>query len=263
MGDLNTDSSGQTPLTPGSSPGFPKRLRLALILLAVVAVILGALALARKPAGNSSPITSKPDPKVLSITSTVPDLATVANTTPSMAVIFNLPLESGSASVTSDPQIISSTSIKGNTLTIIFTPRTLLNAKTYTITIKGLNSTTGVHLTDPKTLTFVATSNPPTTSGQEALSSVGLSEDQVNSIYTYLSQFNLWAQNIAVDPASVRHFRENPSDAWSPWAVGFTVNIDGTAYKAVTDYYDTEHIRIKLNNLANQQVYTAGDPGSY
>jgi hypothetical protein len=252
------------PNLPSSPDGGRFSKRLLLLGLGVVVIIaLGVVAYfnQHQTTGNH-PTTAAITPDKLSITSTDPDVASVTTLTQSLAINFNLPLTAGSATVTASPQIISSTSITGKTLTLTLTPKTLLDAKTYTITIKSISSTSGKSLTN-KQITFVPAYSAPTTSGQEALSNVGLSDDQVSSLYTYLSKFNLWAQNVAVDPATVRHFRENPADAWSPWAVSFTVNIDGTNYKAVTDYFDTEHIRIKLSNLANQQVYTAGDPGSY
>lgn len=241
----------------GSQP--KKRLRLLVLLAIVVVIVLGALAI--MVSLKSTPKTT--ETTEFSITATTPGVKQVTTQTPSIAINFNRPLETNSASVASSPSIITSTSTTDNTLTLTFAAKTLVSAKKYTITINSISSTTGERLTD-QLLTFTPTFVGPTTSGGDALINIGLSTDQVNSLFTYISQFDPSAQNVVIDESSIKHYMESPNDAWSPWAVSFSMNVDSTNYKVVSDFDDTEHIQVTIYNAtSNQQLFTAGSPGSY
>lgn len=247
------------------NPGYPpvpqnynqpnKRLGLIAVVAVVVVVVLGAVLLlnSHQPGGPNGKF---------SISTITPGQTSVNTQTTAMAVKFNRSLATGSATVVSSPDIIAATNISGDTLNLAFKPRTLVTQKTYTINIKSISSSAGDQLTNQQ-ISFTPSFAPPTITGQDALTNVGLSNDQVINILNYLSQFNPWAKTVTIDDATLKHFKLNPTDAWSPWAVGFTTNIDGANYYVVGSYYDTEHIQLRISDpVSGQQLFTAGTPGS-
>lgn len=250
----------ELPSYPATSPdGKQSNTRLLLITLGVVVVvIIIAILLFLKPNQSGSNTTTGK----LRITGTIPDTTSVATQSDELVINFSEPLRSGSASISSDPQIISGSLISGDALTINFTPKTLKAGSKYTITIKSISSTSGDQLTNDQ-LSFIPSVQAPAVSGDDALSNIGLSTDQVNSIELAIAQFNPYAKAVTINTASVKHFRSNPTDAWSPWAVSFSATIDGANYTVVGSYFDAQHIQTKvLDPASGQQLFVTGDPGS-
>jgi len=243
------------PPVPQNTNQPKKRLGFIAIVAVVIVIVLGAI-LFLKP---HQPATSSTKFGINTIT---PSQTSVTTQTTTMAIKFNRSLAIGSATVVASPNIIAATNISGDALNLAFKPRTLIAQKTYTITIKNLSSSSGDQLATQQ-LSFAPSFAPPTTTGQDTLTDVGLSDDQVISIMNYISQFDPWAKTVTIDDATLRHFKLNPTDAWSPWAVGFTANIDGANYYIVGSYYDTEHIQLKVSDpVSGRQLFTAGTPGT-
>lgn len=242
----------QTNTTDPEGNRFKKRLRLLIFILVAAVIIFVMLAL----------VSHRKKTPPFSVTSTVPSITGITTQTPSMAVNFNEPLAAHSASVTSSPSIVTGYSIHGDTLTLTFAPKTLLSSKTYSITIQSITSTTGKKLTNQQTSIKPIYVGPVIT-GEKALISIGLTTTQVNDINSYVGQFSPWAQNMSIDQTSIRHYMENPSNPWSPWAVSFTMTLDGTQYTVVGDFYSTQDIQVKFSNPSTGQLlFTAGTPGS-
>ena len=238
---------------------FKKRLRLLLVLAIVLVVVIAAFAILnphKKPGATTRTTT-------FSITGIVPGIGGITTQTSSMGINFNMPLKTNSATVTSSPSIITATNITGNMLTLTFVTKTLVSTKHYDITINSISSTTGKRITK-QLISFTPSFAGPATSGGDALINIGLSTDQVNSLFADVSQFNPWAQNVVIDQSTIKHYLENPSDAWSPWAVSFSMNVDGTNYNVVGDFNNTESIQVNIYDPAtNQQLFTTGSPGSF
>ena len=243
---------------PDNSPsGNQSNTRLLLIALGVVVVVIIIAVLIflkpHQPGGSTGK---------LSITGTNPDTTAVATQTESLAISFNQPLQSGSASVSADPGIITGNNISGDTLTLNFAPKTLKAGSKYTVTIKSIKSVSGDELTDDQ-LSFIPSVQEPNTTGEDSLSNIGLSTDQVTSVIMAVAQFDPYVKNEDINVSTIKHFRLNPADAWSPWAVSFSVSVDGTNYNVVGSYFDTQHIQVKIFDPASgQQLFVTGDPGS-
>ncbi|HEY2004285.1 MAG TPA: hypothetical protein VGH44_04185 [Candidatus Saccharimonadia bacterium] len=249
---MDPQNPGYPPVPQNSNQ--PSRLGLLAGLAVIIIVILAVVFFLKPP--QPTPATAK-----FSVSTITPSQTSVTTQTTAIAIKFNRSLATGSASVASNPEVVSATSISGDTLTLTLKPRTLISLKAYVISVKSISSTTGDQLTNQQ-ISFTPSFAPPTTTGQDALTNVGLSNDQVINVMTYISQFDPWAKAVDINDGSLRHFRLNPSDAWSPWAVSFTADIDGTNYTVVGNYYDTEHIQIKISSPSGQQLFTAGTPGS-
>jgi hypothetical protein len=239
-----------------------KRFRLLAILVGVAVVILVCvLAFSR----HTSP-TAKHNataPTAFTVTGTTPQLNTLNTQSPSLTINFSKTLAAGSASITSNPHIITATSISGKTVTLTLTPRTMLNSKTYTVDIASISDTTGERITS-KTLKFTPSFAGPIVSGEDILTNEGLSSVQLSSLNSYLAGFDPWAQNISIDPSSVKHYQVSQTDEWSPWAYSFAMTIDGAAYNVVCAFDDTEDLQVTINNASNnQQVFQTGSVGSY
>ena len=247
------------PSPPGDNQ-FRNRKRLLIFLAIAVAVLLVVLAFLGRH--QPTPSATNTTNNAFRITTITPDIKHVTTQTTSLTIDFNKSLEAGSATIGSNPSIISGSTVTGNTLTLTFPAKKLLNSLTYTITINGIGSTSGDRLTN-QVLTFTPKFVAPTITGEDALVNEGLSTDQANSLSTYIGQFDPWAQNVAIDESTIRHYQEDPTDAWTPWAFGFSMNVDGTNYNVVADFYDTEHVQVKISVPSTGQVlFTAGSPGS-
>jgi hypothetical protein len=237
-----------TPEDPGDTK-FKKRLRLLGILAAIMVVVFIVLIII----SNRKPLT---------ITSYNPTLSVITTQAPTLKLTFNMPLVSTSASVTSNPSIITSSNVSGNTLTLNLKARTMLILHTYTITIKSLQATTGQKLVN-KVVSFSPKFATPFVTGEEGLKSIGLTDQQVADINNYNAQLSPWAQTVEVDTGSIKHYMLNPSDPWSPWAVSFTESIDGYNYNVVGSFYNTQDIQVQITDPStNTQVLNAGSPGS-
>jgi len=250
----------ELPSYPAAGPegGNQSNTRLLLIALGVVVVIIIiAIMVFLKPHQSGSNTGGK-----LSVTGTNPDTTAVATNSDSLAISFSEPLQSGSAQVSSDPKIITGSSISGDTLTLKFPPKTLKSGSRYTITLNSIKSTSGSELTNDQ-LSFIPSIQEPTTSGEDSLLNVGLSNDQVHNIVMGIAQFDPYAKEEDFNSSTIKHFRLNPSDAWSPWAVSVTVAVDGANYNVVSSYFDTQHVKVQvLDPATGQQLFTTGDPGS-
>lgn len=231
---------------------FKKRLRLLVGLVVVMVVVFVVLAIV----GHNKAATK------FAVTHTTPTVLGVTTQTPSMTVYFNEPLASGSASVSSTPSIVTGSSISGNALKLTFASKTLQTSKTYFISIKSISSTTKQQLTNTQ-ISFKPTLGMPTFTGEDTLVNMGITNAQVNNINTYVAQFSPYAQNVAIDTTSIKHYQLNPSDPWTPWAIGFSMSIDGTPYTVVGSFYDTQDIQVKITDPSTGNVvYTAGTQGS-
>lgn len=237
-----------TPEDPGDTK-FKKRLKLLGILAVVLVIVLVVIMII----GNRKPLT---------ITNYNPSLSVITTQAPALKLTFNMPLVSTSASVTSNPSLVASSTISGNTLTLNLKARTMLILHTYTITIKSLQATTGQKMTN-KVISFSPKFAAPFITGEETLKGIGLTDQQVTDINNYNAQLSPWAQTIEVDTGSVKHYMLNPSDPWSPWAVSFTESIDGYNYNVVGSFYSTQDIQVEITDPnTNTQVLNAGSPGS-
>lgn len=240
--------------TPSQDPGgdqFKKRLRLLIGLVVVMVVVFVVLAIVGHHKGST-----------FAVTHTTPTVLGVTTQTPSMTVYFNEPLAAGSASVSSTPTIVTGSSISGNSLKLTFAAKTLVTSKTYFVTIKSISSTTKQQLTNTQ-ISFKPTLAMPTFTGEDALTNIGLTTTQINDINTDVAQFNPYAQTATIDTTSIKHYQVNPSDPWTPWAVGFSMNLDGTNYTVQGAFYDTQDIQVKITDPSTgSQVYTAGSLGS-
>lgn len=200
--------------------------------------------------------------KPLQLTSTDPILTKITTQAPTLKLTFNMPLAASSASVSAIPNIIVNSSVSGNTLTLILKERTMLTLHTYTLYLQNVRSTSGRKLKVPH-VSFDPKFAAPFITGEEGLINVGLTNQQVSNINTYNSQLNPWAQTVAIDDSTIKHFQLNPSDPWTPWAVSFTENIDGTNYNVVGSFYDAQDIKVTITDTSTgTQVLSAGSPGS-
>ncbi len=236
-----------------SDDQFKKRLRLLVVLVVVMIVVFVVLAIV----GHNKAATK------FAVTRTTPTVLNVNTQTPSLSIVFNEPLAANSASVGSNPSIITGSSISGSSLKLTFAPKTLATSKTYFITIKSIRSSTGQQLTNTQ-ISFKPSLGMPNFTGEDALTNIGITTTQLNDINTYVAQFNPYAQTATIDPSSIKHYQVNPSDPWTPWAVGFSMNLDGTNYTVQGAFYDTQDIQVKITDPSTgNQVYTAGSPGSF
>lgn len=245
------ENYGATPPDPADAQ-FKKRLFLLGGLVIVLIVVFVVLALVgHNKAANS-----------FAVGHTTPSVGNITTHSTSMTVVFNEPLAAGSASVSSTPSIVSGESISGNSLKLNFAANTLQTSKTYFVTIKSISSTTKQQLTNTQ-ISFKPTLGMPLFNGEDALINIGLTNTQVGDINTYVAQFSPYAQAATIDTTSIKHYQLNPSDPWTPWAVGFSMTIDGKPYTVVGAFYDTQDIQVKITDPATgNQVYTAGTPGS-
>lgn len=228
---------------------FKKRLRLLAILLVVIVIVFGTIFFFT----HQTP---------LQITSTNPSLSTITTQAPTLKLTFNMPLAAKSASVTSNPSIVTDSSVSGSTLTLTLKEQTMLILHTYTINLQNLRSISGRKLKNGQ-VSFSPKFATPFITGEESLKSIGLTDQQVTDINNYNAQLSPWAQTVEVDTGSIKHYMLNPSDPWSPWAVSFTESIDGNNYNVVGSFYNTQDIQVTITNPStNTQVLSAGTTGS-
>lgn len=196
-------------------------------------------------------------PAEFSMTGTSPSGYGITTQVTTLAVNFNRQLSSVKPSVTSNPSIISSTSVSGKTLTISFTPDKLTKNTRYSITIASISDTTGQRLTNQK-LVFTPAFQPPTFTGESGLYDKGLSTDQVQSLESYISDFKPWASSVSIDQASINHYKDRNS-AFDYWHIAFTMDVDGTTYNVVTNYTATLKIQvIILDPASGNQLFEEG-----
>jgi hypothetical protein len=236
-----------------SSPsgGIRSKRRLGIIIVVVV-LLLGVLTL-------SSHLGSPP----FNIVGTTPKLKNMTTKARSLAVNFSQPISAKGLSITSSPSIVTSSNISGKTLTLRLAADTLLNTKTYVITIKSVSDTSGTQLLNQK-LSFTPVHVGAVFVNEYALYSVGLSTNQASILNSYLSQFKPWASTVTVNTSSIKHYLDSPSDPWSPWDVSCTVSIDGTNYNVITSYDNTNSLQLKVfDPTSGNQLFAAGSVGSF
>lgn len=228
---------------------FKRRLRLLAILFVVLVVVFGTIFFFT----HQTP---------LQVTSTSPSLSTITTQAPMLKLTFNMPLKASSASVTSNPSIVTSSKVSGNTLTLTLKSRTMLILHTYTINLQNLRSTSGRKMKNGQ-VSFSPKFATPFITGEDSLKAIGLTDQQVTDINNYNARLSPWAQTVEVDTGSIKHYMLNSSDPWSPWAVSFTESIDGYNYNVVGSFFNTQDIQVTITDPStNTQVLSAGTPGS-
>lgn len=248
---MNPNENYDYPVTSAGSTDDSSRKRRRLLIVIAAVVVLGIAVwiyfASQKP---------------LQIISTDPSLTKITTQAPTLKLTFNMPLAASSASVTAIPNIVISSKVSGNTLTLTLRGHTMLVLHTYTLYLQNVRSTSGRKLKDPH-VSFNPKFAAPFITGEEGLINIGLTNQQVSDINAYNSQLKPWAQTVSVDGSTIKHFQLNPSDPWTPWAVSFTENIDGTNYNVVGSFYNTQDIKVTITDPATgTQVLSAGNPGS-
>lgn len=248
---MNPQDNYGLPVTQAepNDDSFKKRLRLLAILLVVLVVVFGVIFFFT----HQTP---------LKVTSTNPSLSSITTQAPTLKLTFNMPLAASSASVTSNPSIVTSSRVSGDTLTLTLKERTMLILHTYTINLQNLRSMTGRKMKNAQ-VSFSPKFATPFITGEDSLIGIGLTNQQVTDINNYNAQLSPWAQTVEIDTGSIKHYMLNPSDPWSPWAVSFIESIDGYNYNVVGSFYNTQDIQVKITDPStNTQVLSAGTPGS-
>jgi hypothetical protein len=226
------------------------------------------------------------------VASTNPEVSQLTTSTPFLKVTFNRDLSKDNVKVTSDHNIVQSTSVDGKTLTINISAPLPQNVR-QKITISSITSTKGETMTN-KTFSFIPTfvtdieklpedqqkalnardSDKPYSAGfiqfngTPELQKRGLTAEQIgqfqNGMFNYFTSINKKIKTVDIDTASVRTDPYDPENPSTTFTMFFNVKLEtGTSLSVRLDYKDFTKTQTRLYNFGtNDQIFDSGMLGN-
>jgi hypothetical protein len=261
------DFANQYALQPNDS-GNQKKWFIRIAIAFTAALILLIIALAK--------------PGQLQITGTNPDPSTLNTTSTFLKVTFNHQLSSKGLSVSSQPSIVTSSTVSGNTLTINLN-QSMTGGTNYIITINSISDTSNGQLTN-KVYSFkpAATAfnnlptdqqnaalqqqqnHPPSKSnigfvGTDELLNYGVTLGQENSLEQAFFNFKPTSTAVIIDTNTIAPVARDPNSASPSDTINFSVTIDSQPYNAKIIYSNITDLQLILVDPANaKQVFDSG-----
>jgi Bacterial Ig-like domain len=262
------DIPSQNAMDPGDTAG-QKKWFIRIAVGFTLAVILLVIALLR--------------PGQLQVTGTNPDPTTINTTTPFLKVTFNHQLSGSGLSVSSQPSVVTSSTVSGNTLTINLNQ--MMSAGTnYTVTINSISDTSNGQLTN-KVYSFTPTASsfanlptdqqnatlqqqqnhPPSKAnigfvGTDALLNDGVTLGQENDLEQAFFNFEPDTKAVVIDTTTITPIARDPNSADPGDSITFAVTVDNHPYNATINYSNVTVLQLLLVDQATgKQVFDSGN----